>query len=81
MVYRTDVRDMQQLQKSADQLSFRAKDFRLALDESVFRGNLRDALAQLMVQRALVLLDDALELYHDLAKLALGRSGAAGCRV
>lgn len=74
LAYRTDVRDMQQLQKSADQLSFRAQDFRLALGEPGFRGNLRDALAQPMVQRALVLLDDALELCHDVAKLALGRS-------
>lgn len=74
LAYRTDVRDMQQLQKSADQLSFRAQDFRLALGEPGFRGNLRDVLAQPMVQRALVLLDDALELCHDVAKLALGRS-------
>lgn len=74
LAYRTDVRDMAQLQKSADQLSFRAQDFRLALGEPGCRGNLRDVLAQPAVQRALVLMDDALELCHDVAKLALGRS-------
>ena len=45
LAYRNDVRDMAQLQKSADQLSFRAQDFRLALGEPGFRGNLRDVLA------------------------------------
>ncbi len=74
LAYRTDVRDMAQLQKSADQLTFRTQDFRLALGEPGFRGNLRDVLAQPSLQRALLLLDDALELCHDVAKLALGRS-------
>jgi ATP-dependent DNA helicase DinG len=74
LAYRTDVRDMAQLQKSADQLTYRTQDFRLALGEPGFRGNLRDMLAQPPIQRALVLLDDALELCHDVAKLALGRS-------
>ncbi|XBS68295.1 ATP-dependent DNA helicase [Acerihabitans sp. KWT182] len=74
LAYRTDLRDMAQLQKSADQLTFRTQDFRLALGEPGFRGNLRDVLAQPALQRALLLLDDALELCHDVAKLALGRS-------
>jgi ATP-dependent DNA helicase DinG len=74
LAYRTDLRDMAQLQKSADQLTFRTQDFRLALGEPGFRGNLRDVLAQPSLQRALLLLDDALELCHDVAKLALGRS-------
>lgn len=74
LAYRTDVRDMAQLQKSADQLTYRTQDFRLALGEPGFRGNLRDMLAQPPIQRALLLLDDALELCHDVAKLALGRS-------
>ncbi|WP_410015285.1 ATP-dependent DNA helicase [Sodalis sp. C49] len=74
LAYRTDVRDMAQLQKSADQLTFRTQDFRLALGEPGFRGNLRDVLTQPSLQRALLLLDDALELCHDVAKLALGRS-------
>ncbi len=74
LAYRTEVRDMAQLQKSADRLAQSTQDFRLALGEPGFRGNLREVLAQPSLQRALLLLDDALELCHDVAKLALGRS-------
>lgn len=49
-------------------------DFRLALGEPGFRGNLRDVLVDNSIQRALVLLDDALELCYDVMKLSLGRS-------
>nr|WP_113866209.1 ATP-dependent DNA helicase [Brenneria salicis]NMN91574.1 ATP-dependent DNA helicase DinG [Brenneria salicis ATCC 15712 = DSM 30166]RBP63044.1 ATP-dependent DNA helicase DinG [Brenneria salicis ATCC 15712 = DSM 30166]RLM30796.1 ATP-dependent helicase [Brenneria salicis ATCC 15712 = DSM 30166] len=74
IAYRTEVRDAQQLQKSADRLSQSTQDFRLALGDPGFRGNLRDVLNQPHLQRALVLLDDALELCYDVAKLSLGRS-------
>ncbi|WON78384.1 ATP-dependent DNA helicase [Serratia sp. UGAL515B_01] len=74
IAYRTEVRDTAQLQKSADRLSQSAQDFRLALGEPGFRGNLREVLAQQTVKRALLLLDDALELCYDVVKLSLGRS-------
>jgi ATP-dependent DNA helicase DinG len=74
IAYRTEVRDTAQLQKSADRLSQSTQDFRLALGEPGFRGNLRDVLAEPNVQRALLLLDDALELCYDVVKLSLGRS-------
>lgn len=74
IAYRTEVRDSAQLQKSADRLSQSTQDFRLALGEPGFRGNLREVLAQHNVQRALLLLDDALELCYDVVKLSLGRS-------
>lgn len=74
IAYRTEVRDVQQLQKSADRLAQSAQDFRLALGEPGFRGNLREVLADRDVQRALTLLDDALELCYDVAKMSLGRS-------
>ncbi|MCC3703572.1 ATP-dependent DNA helicase [Rouxiella badensis] len=74
IAYRTEVRDSAQLQKSADRLSQSAQDFRLALGEPGFRGNLRDVLADTNIQRALLLLDDALELCYDVMKLSLGRS-------
>ncbi|MEE3661472.1 ATP-dependent DNA helicase [Brenneria sp. g21c3] len=74
IAYRTEVRDAAQLQKSADRLSQSTQDFRLALGEPGYRGNLREILAQPTLQRALVLLDDALELCYDVAKLSLGRS-------
>jgi len=74
IAYRTEVRDVQQLQKSADRLAQSAQDFRLALGEPGFRGNLHEVLADRDVQRALTLLDDALELCYDVAKMSLGRS-------
>lgn len=74
IAYRTEVRDSGQLQKSADRLSQSTMDFRLALGEPGFRGNLRDVLNQPAIQRALLLLDDALELCYDVVKLSLGRS-------
>lgn len=74
IAYRTEVRDTAQLQKSADRLSQSTQDFRLILGEPGFRGNLRQALAQPNVQRAWLLLDDALELCYDVLKLSLGRS-------
>lgn len=74
IAWRTEVRDTQQLQKCADRLSQSAQDFRLQLGEPGFRGNLRELLADTNIQRALVLLDDALELCYDVCKLALGRS-------
>ena len=74
IAYRTEVRDVQQLQKSADSLAMRAQDFRLQLGDPGFRGNLRTLMADPAIQRSLLLLDDALELCHDVAKLSLGRS-------
>lgn len=74
IAYRTELRDSAQLQKSADRLSQSTQDFRLILGEPGFRGNLRDVLGQPYVQRALLLLDDALELCYDVIKLSLGRS-------
>ncbi|OAT78514.1 ATP-dependent helicase [Mangrovibacter phragmitis] len=74
IAYRTEVKDTQQLMKCADRLTQSTLDFRLQLGEPGFRGNLRDLLADGAVQRALLLLDDSLELCYDVAKLSLGRS-------
>ncbi len=74
IAYRTEIRDVQQLQKSADRLAQCVQDFRLSLGDPGFRGNLRDLLNDAGVQRSLVLLDDALELCYDVTKLSLGRS-------
>lgn len=74
LAYRTEVKDTRQLQKCADRLAQSAQDFRLQLGEPGYRGNLRELLADAAIQRALLLLDDALELCYDVAKLSLGRS-------
>lgn len=74
IAYRTGLRDSQQLQKCADRLAQQVRDFRLQLGEPGWRGNLRDLLADGARQRGWLLLDDALELCHDVAKLSQGRS-------
>ncbi|AXX02415.1 ATP-dependent DNA helicase [Cronobacter sakazakii] len=74
IAYRTEVKDTQQLQKCADRLAQSTQDFRLQLSDPGFRGNLRELLADTSISRALLLLDDALELCYDVAKLSLGRS-------
>ncbi|EKY3089188.1 ATP-dependent DNA helicase [Cronobacter dublinensis] len=74
IAYRTEVKDTQQLQKCADRLAQSTQDFRLQLGDPGFRGNLRELLADASINRALLLLDDALELCYDVAKLSLGRS-------
>ncbi|MGP3593296.1 ATP-dependent DNA helicase [Vagococcus sp. WN89Y] len=74
IAYRTELKDTAQLQKCADRLAQSAQDFRLQLGEPGYRGNLRELLANAHIQRALLLLDDALELCYDVAKLSLGRS-------
>jgi ATP-dependent DNA helicase DinG len=74
IAYRTELKDTQQLQKCADRLAQSTQDFRMQLGDPGFRGNLRQLLADNTIQRALLLLDDALELCYDVAKLSLGRS-------
>jgi ATP-dependent DNA helicase DinG len=72
--YRTEARDMRQLQKVADRLSQSAMDMRIVLGEPGYRGNWREALASEPVKRELIRLTDALDLAIDVLKLALGRS-------
>lgn len=44
LVYRTEIRDQIQLQKCADNISQATLDFRLALGENGFRGDLQQLL-------------------------------------
>ncbi|UTV28530.1 ATP-dependent DNA helicase [Photobacterium atrarenae] len=72
--YRTEAKDMRQLQKTADRLSQAASEMRLVLGEPGFRGNWREAATSPAIQRELTRLNDALDLTHEVLKLALGRS-------
>ncbi|MGF1871922.1 ATP-dependent DNA helicase [Photobacterium indicum] len=74
IAYRTEAKDMRQLQKTADRLTQAAFDLRIVLGEPGFRGNWRDAMKAPAVQRELTRLNDALDLTYDVLKLALGRS-------
>ena len=72
--YRTEAKDMRQLQKTADRLAQAASDLRIVLGEPGFRGNWREAVRSPAIQRELTRLSDAFELAHEVLKLALGRS-------
>ncbi|MGR6862015.1 ATP-dependent DNA helicase [Aliivibrio salmonicida] len=72
--YRTEAKDMRQLQKVAERLAGAAMDLRIILGDTSFRGNWREAIKSQAVQREIVRINDAFELAHDVLKLALGRS-------
>ena len=72
--YRTEARDMRQLQKVADRLAQAAMEMRIVLGESSFRGNWREALKSPQVVREVARLQDTLDLATDVLKLTLGRS-------
>ena len=72
--YRTEAKDMRQLQKVAEKLVQSAMDLRILLGESGFRGNWRDAIASPAVAREVERLQESLTFALDVLKLALGRS-------
>lgn len=72
--YRTEARDMRQLQKAGERLSQAAMDMRIVLGDTGFRGNWRDAIASPSIKREMERLTDALDFVIDVLKLALGRS-------
>ncbi|EHH3732039.1 TPA: ATP-dependent DNA helicase [Vibrio parahaemolyticus] len=74
IAYRTEAKDMRQLQKVGDKLLQSAMDMRIVLGESGFRGNWREAMQSESIKRELVRLTDSLDLAIDVLKLALGRS-------
>ncbi len=72
--YRTEAKDMRQLQKVADRLIQSSMDMRLILGDPGFRGNWRDAMKSPPIERGVTRLLDTLELAIDVLKVALGRS-------
>ncbi|EGQ9212606.1 ATP-dependent DNA helicase [Vibrio alginolyticus] len=74
IAYRTEAKDMRQLQKVGDKLMQSAMDMRIVLGEPSFRGNWREALQSGSIKRELLRLTDSLELAIDVLKIALGRS-------
>ncbi len=74
IAYRTEAKDMRQLQKVSDKLLQSAMDMRIVLGEPGFRGNWREALQSESIKRELVRLTDSLELAIEVLKIALGRS-------
>lgn len=75
IVYRTELKDMQQLGTTSDTLLKVVQDFRLLLGEGMnVRGNWRELLAQSAVKKAFDLLQEKLAFLSEVIKLALGRS-------
>ncbi|EKO3926253.1 ATP-dependent DNA helicase [Vibrio metschnikovii] len=72
--YRTEAKDMRQLQKVGDKLQQTAMDLRVLLGDSGFRGNWREALAVASIAQQVERLQESLTFAIDVLKLALGRS-------
>lgn len=74
MAYRTEAKDMRQLQKIADKLQQTSMDLRLLLGESGFRGNWREVIAIPAILRQAERLQEDLDFTIEVLKLGLGRS-------
>lgn len=74
IVYRTELKDMQQLGSAADHLQKMVQDFRLLLGEGNQRGNWRELFAQSAVKKGYEILTEKLDFVSEVIKLALGRS-------
>lgn len=75
IVYRTELKDLQQLGTTSDTLLKIVQDFRLLLGAgSNVRGNWRELYALSAVKKAFDLLQEKIDFLSEVIKLALGRS-------
>ncbi len=75
IVYRTELKDLQQLGVTSDTLLKVTQDFRLLLGAgSSVRGNWRELYSQSAVKKAFELLQEKIDFLSEVIKLALGRS-------
>ncbi|TDQ57332.1 ATP-dependent DNA helicase DinG [Mesocricetibacter intestinalis] len=74
IVYRTELKDMQQLGAASDQLMKSVQDFRLLLGDKNTRGNWRDLYKQSPLQKGMQTLRERLLFCAEVIKLVLGRS-------
>ncbi|MDF2179838.1 ATP-dependent DNA helicase [Aliiglaciecola sp. CAU 1673] len=73
LVYRTSLKDAQQLSKVAEKLKMIAMDLRLLFPETPQRGNWREQLLRDEVDAQVQKLKETLELVYEVLKLHLGR--------
>ncbi len=73
MLYRTVLKDAQQLDRAADKCKQLLMDFRLLFPESPQRGDWRKALLQEDVNAAILRVKDALDVLQNVMKLHIGR--------
>jgi ATP-dependent DNA helicase DinG len=76
LCYRTEIKDMSQLQQCADKLQKCTQDLRIVISQQSPKGNLRFLFNQLAVKKELSYLSDALDFCHEVLRLAVGRSSA-----
>ena len=75
IVYRTELKDMQQLGTTSDTLLKVVQDFRLLLGNgSNVRGNWRELYTQSAMKKSFELLQEKIDFLAEVIKLALGRS-------
>jgi ATP-dependent DNA helicase DinG len=74
LCYRTEVKDMSQLQQCADKLQKCTQDLRIAINQQSPKGNLRFLFNQEAIKKELTYLLDALSFCHEVLLLAVGRS-------
>ncbi|CAM2882797.1 ATP-dependent DNA helicase [Vibrio diazotrophicus] len=74
IAYRTEAKDMRQLQKVGDKLVQSAADLRIVLGDSGHRGNWREAMASPSIAREIERVKDSLNFAIEVLKIALGRS-------
>ncbi len=74
IAYRTEAKDMRQLQKVGEKLIQSSMDLRIVLGDSGYRGNWREAMASPSILREVERVKDSLEFAIDVLKIALGRS-------
>jgi ATP-dependent DNA helicase DinG len=73
LVYRTSLKDAEQLQKAGEKCKLLAADLRLMFPELPQKGNWRQMLAREEVQSQISRLSDALQMFYEVIKLHLGR--------
>ena len=74
IVYRTELKDLQQLGTTSDTLLKVVQDFRLLLGEGNIRGNWRECYEQSAIKKAFELLQEKMTFLSEVIKSALGRS-------
>ncbi|NUF48562.1 helicase C-terminal domain-containing protein [Gilliamella sp. ESL0250] len=74
LVYRTEVKDMSQLQQCADKLQKCTQDLRIVINQQPPKGNLRFLFNQEAVKKEISYLVDALDFCHEVLLLTVGRS-------
>lgn len=78
--YRTEAKDMRQLQKVGDRLVQSSSDLRIVLGDTGFRGNWREALKSESIARELVRLQDAIAAGRRCIKISTRTKPTIGYR-